>query len=408
MEDRDCARSTTCSIFTIMPMKAPLHRIYFIFVSIIVPLLTAWDISIGFFVVRLEDDELTAQVALGIEPPPKNKSERTPSFLNNNWAESNATTEKSKNRVSDSIYCDSLRLQEKRIHNSQDGISLDVASSMIEPNLLNQAHLVLGKTICHEQGRFRDTSTTAMWNVSNEELLNEWEFKLIYLAIHSFHHQPALLEYNGRKQCKSIESLPPYEYDCKDTKYIVTDLPNKGLGAAFRLSAVAHVLMGIASNRIPLFVSNSPEGPSFLQNKTTLASCPRGDFQCVFLPTTPCSLKIEDLVNGTILEESDARSLRRSGVLAPKIENEAVLIVKSRQTPAIFDKFEDAHRLTRKRIYDRAIVIINEWKASLPHVDYPKLRILTTAAKRILSPDTPKLEHQHYEYGHRYAHLAVS
>jgi hypothetical protein len=255
----------------------------------------------------------------------------------------------------------------------------------------------LGQTFCHDKGRFRATSAQA-WNTSNEELVREWELKLIYLAIHSFHHQPVLKEHQERKACQ--DTLPPYEYQCANAKYIVTDLPNLGMGTVIRLSSVAHVLMGIASDRIPLFIANSPEGPAILQAPWKLASCDRRDLQCVFLPTTPCTLITEDLVNATILEEVDVRSLRQGGLLPNKFDNEKVVIAQARVTPAKYDKLKGIHIAVRKKVHHKVMELIDEWKSSSSDVDQQKLQVLQEAAKRIKTADQPD-PYDHYEYGHR-------
>jgi hypothetical protein len=55
----------------------------------------------------------------------------------------------------------------------------------------------------------------------------------------------------------------------------VSTIPHEGLGASTRLGAVAHILMGIASDRIPLLLANTkPYGPDWLQR-------PYGDWRRV-------------------------------------------------------------------------------------------------------------------------------
>jgi hypothetical protein len=299
-------------------------------------------------------------------------------------------------------FCQDLAqwIDQPRIANSP--LDVETARVAIEPNPIAKIDSLLGETFCHEQGRFRTTSSEAR-NASNTDLVKEWELKLIYLAIHEFHHLPARQEYQQRKSCTgSISDVPPYDYQCADTKYLVTNIPDIGLGAGIRLSAMAHVLMAIASDRIPLFLANTPEGPETLQNPWKLASCDRQDMQCVFQPTTPCVLLASDLVNATVLDEVDARSLRRGGVLPSKFDNDKVLIAQPRISPAKFDQFKGIHGKVRKKLHEKAMALIDEWKSSSSDdLDPQQLHVLEEAARRIRHADEPD-SYDHYTYGHRY------
>jgi hypothetical protein len=280
------------------------------------------------------------------------------------------------------------------------------ARLMLEPNPLGRIGSLLGQTICHEKGSFQHQSSNNYWNASDPQQVYDWELKLLYLAIQDFHHAPARKEHLQRKQqCGEdvVESLPAYDYPCQDAKYIVTALPNIGLGASIRLSAVAHVVMGIASDRIPLFVMNSPEGPMFLQEAYKLASCDRQDFQCVFLPTTPCTVSWTELSNATILDELAARGLKRGGHLDPKYDHDRVVLHRSRIAPAKFDQFKGLHSVIRQKLFDKAMELVEEWnKASIDDSskDPEQYQVFLAAANRIGSRDLPDTQ-DHYTYGHR-------
>ena len=101
------------------------------------------------------------------------------------------------------------------------------------------------------------------------------------------------------------EKFPSYDYQCKDAKFIVTTLPNEGFGATIRPTAVMYVLIGLATDRIPIFVANLSslnddddeddiKEKQFLKEPWNLASCPRKDMQCIFLPTTPCTVATDE------------------------------------------------------------------------------------------------------------------
>jgi hypothetical protein len=227
--------------------------------------------------------------------------------------------------------------------------------------------------------------------------------KLLYLAIQDFHHAPAREEYLTRKKCGLETSNPIYDYPCQDSKYIVTDLPNLGMGASIRLAATVHVLMGIASDRIPLFVIKSPEGPSFLQEAWKLASCDRQDLQCVFLPTTPCTVSWKELANATILDGPAVQELRRNGHLDPKYDPYRVVLHKSLVAPAKSDHFNGIHSVIRRKVFRKAMELVEEWnEVSIDDSssDPEQYQVFLAAANRIQSRDLPDPQ-DHYYYGHR-------
>jgi hypothetical protein len=246
-------------------------------------------------------------------------------------------------------------------------------------------------------------------------------------------HAPARNEYEARKSLSSCPpnnnnnnnnknpslSLPHQDYECPDTKYLVTAIPDQGLGASVRLGVMAHILMGIASDRIPLLLANTntntitkPQhhgdggdgGPDWLQTPWRLVSCPRGDYQCVFMPTTPCTLWAGDLTNATvIMQESEARPLRRTGVMDAKFQKDKVVIVRSVIAPAKMDKFPGMHKVIRIKFHRKAIQLIERYQQQhndASTIDPQKIKVLIKAAKQILVPDAED-PHEHYYYGHR-------
>jgi hypothetical protein len=62
-------------------------------------------------------------------------------------------------------------------------------------------------------------------------------------------------------------------------------------------------MAALISNRTAILIQNtSADVPKFLQKPWKLASCPRQDFQCFFLPTSPCVPTWKDIEQGYILE----------------------------------------------------------------------------------------------------------
>jgi hypothetical protein len=70
-------------------------------------------------------------------------------------------------------------------------------------------------------------------------------------------------------------------------------------------------------------------------------------------------------------------------------------------SPAKQDIFKGIHRTVRKKVHQKVVKLIDEWKASSSDVDQQKLQVLQEAAKRIQTDDQPD-PFNHYEYGHRY------
>jgi hypothetical protein len=179
---------------------------------------------------------------------------------------------------------------------STDGRNLPDHPNRNETNILDQ-------TLCHPQGRFRSATKflpplQQQQQQSYLSILDDWEFRLLYLAIHRLHHQPAMAEYQLRVQhdCFSDSDtstglndnneshggkttttttplqpqlLPPhpYEYECPNAKYLVTALPTLGMGAALRLGAVPAIFMALTTERIPLFIMHAGAEQPFTTTK---------------------------------------------------------------------------------------------------------------------------------------------
>jgi hypothetical protein len=78
-------------------------------------------------------------------------------------------------------------------------------------------------------------------------------FRLIYLGIHLHQHAPAFPEM--QQEYASSSSLPKQDYECKDTKYLVSSLPQVGMGASIRMGVVPTLLAGLAMNRTVVFIN---------------------------------------------------------------------------------------------------------------------------------------------------------
>lgn len=190
-----------------------------------------------------------------------------------------------------------------RVDDDSDFVLRQILSVEEAPLTTALSH-VTERSICHPNGQFRKPSSSVPWNVTNETLVEEWSFRLTYLAIHAWHHAPALEEAKLRKTYNEDDDngISNYDYECLDTKFLVTSMKRTGgMGASYRMGAVAAILMGISTHRVTLFYNNvlvanhthRSSLKSALGEALWLASCPRLDMQCTFLPTTPCTLTLE-------------------------------------------------------------------------------------------------------------------
>jgi hypothetical protein len=208
---------------------------------------------------------------------------------------------------------------------------------IMQPHLLlDQPNIdaVLDQTLCYATGRFRNFSLS--WNSTDPTQIHDWEFRLLYLALHRMLHVAAYPEYQLRKKCGILETgqtlpygLNNFDYECPNAKFLVTVVNTRaGVGTVMRQGVMPSFFMAISSGRIPLFVQSvkGDELNGMLTARFPLASCERGDWQCAFLPTSPCVLTLDELRSATILNEGDLRYLKRRGQVKKAHENVRVLV----------------------------------------------------------------------------------
>jgi hypothetical protein len=131
-----------------------------------------------------------------------------------------------------------------------------------------------------------------MWNASDPAQVHDWQFRLLYLAIHRQSHMAAYPEYQSRQECLQYgakafpHGLKNFDFECPNAKFLVTVLSTMGMGATFRAGAMPSIVMALATGRIPLFVQSVKGNglPKYLTEDFQLASCRRRDLQCFFLP----------------------------------------------------------------------------------------------------------------------------
>ena len=286
-----------------------------------------------------------------------------------------------------------------RISNNAEGMDHNYVSRLMELNLLQHVSKFTDQTICHPKGNFGSGSVPPAkeWNSTDTELVQAWSVKLIYLSIHALLHEPAYEEFRIRKQELERQStsssssspcldLPLFDYECKGAKYLVSNIPSEGLGASVRMGAMGVIMMALATNRIPLFVSNSSYGPEYIVQPWMGSSCTRGDYQCVFHPLTPCTIRQSELLNATVLDWSDVIPIRRDGKIPSKWKNKKILILP---TGAGGFRLLRSLEIVKNRIHNKALQLIFEYSQSTLDNSFEtrrhQLDVLTKAAQSILS-----------------------
>ncbi len=212
----------------------------------------------------------------------------------------------------------------------------------------NGSFHVLDQTMCFPNGRFEAWDELSVLdkdetNDTNSDYLKYLAQRLMYLVIHENQHRPAMNEAMVRRRRANkeeycvrdgekvqmkipLEELPSdvgkYDYECDpDTKYIVADLGHgNGMGRIIQTSAPESIWFGVASKRVVLWNN---------ERKSNFFSCPRRDWQCLFLPMSPCVLTEDDLKNATRLSDYDVKEFRKTGKLPEKYKDVRVIKVRT-------------------------------------------------------------------------------
>ena len=273
-------------------------------------------------------------------------------------------------------------LHGSRWSNADSNLTEDFVYKQIKiPNPLDPAWLMhhSSQTICHAESRFRNPFSTVVWDVTNEKLIDEWEFRLLYMAIHHHQHSPAILEANARQACHNEElQVSKMDYECPSSQFLVSNVVPSGLGISIRKGAVNTILMAIATNRISMFVNNFSGGASFFKTHSHSESCYRGDIQCFFLPSTPCTVLVDDLKNATILPKEGVRNILRQGkIRMPKYADARILAMESILDPL---NHPSMHEMVQRRLHTIALQLIDGIRKS---TQPEQILVLETAAARI-------------------------
>lgn len=256
-------------------------------------------------------------------------------------------------------------LNSPRLSNiNEKGMTLDAVQSLVMDvsplDTVDGSEHVLSQSICLKGSNLLtweddldtsiSTSTTttlsAEEEMMEEDVIKSVTFRLLYLALHDHQHKGArkevLSRYRKEESCiddkkntnvTELESknVGKFDFECPDTKYIVTLIGDIGFGAALRIGAMDPYFLGLVSDRTVLVMNTLSKDiidNGGFNRPLKLAGCERKDMQCVFMPSSPCVITMDDLSKAPNLSPQELKEFRSKGVLQEKYANEKVIIVE--------------------------------------------------------------------------------
>ena len=216
----------------------------------------------------------------------------------------------------------------------------------------NGAKDILSQSVCLPNSTFLNwdyaPKVTSPSSNQPREVIETLASRLMFLAIHEHQFGPARLEamarYNKDKICNDdndhkkymaslqIADVGRFDYECPDTKYLISNIPRDGFGASLRVGMVDPMFIGLVTNRTVLYVTSledSYDVESQFKTPWPLASCPRKDMQCVYMPFSPCVLTKKDIDNGLSLPTENLESARSKGYFGDGYDDAKVLMMTS-------------------------------------------------------------------------------
>jgi len=223
------------------------------------------------------------------------------------------------------------RLSNKNETDMSEELVLSLIMGGMPRDMNNGADDALGQTMCYAQSRIRtwdpleEFQDEAWPSAKSTNHIRYLVYKLLFLAIHENQHRPAkaeaLARYGpDRETSCAPEDVGTFDFQCDpQTKYIVAGLGhNRGMGIIIKTNAVEPFLFSLMTDRVLLWNNLS---------KSNFFSCDRKDWQCLFMPMSPCVLTQEEMKNGTVLSSKELIQFRKEGKLPAHLEDERVIIV---------------------------------------------------------------------------------
>lgn len=277
-------------------------------------------------------------------------------------------------------------------------------------------------SLCHEQSRFlneRWTYFSQSSSINNNNTFDKtvrlWAVRLLYMAIHYHQHRLAIPEAQARfnmrnddncKQQLQQRRIGSFDYECGDAKFIVMPLSGNGLGFNVRVLVASTFVLGLAFDRVVLFLNGAPETTCSDKNTPgcpwVTVSCDRRDFQCFFLPTSPCTVTIPQLLSVETyqLTTEDHRNLVVHHKPPKGHEDDKIWLLTGVNMDTL------AARGTPKSARQRLGKYIDLLLSSVSRGD-PRLSILQAAAKEANVTDPPRPVYNYLAATNKVRHAAV-
>jgi hypothetical protein len=256
-------------------------------------------------------------------------------------------------------------IQGRKDSNNDQSLTPELIETLLEaPRHFQKLSALFRQTICHDHSPLKNLQqqqqqqqqassyTTSLYMQQGAE---EWYQRFFYLAMHWKFHQPALSEYQRRKDCwnnatlysptkqqqqqllldfQANHGIGNFDFECPESKFIVSPVGHIGFGAFINTQVCMTILIAIRTGRIPIFTIQSlypwqkGDTDPWLLAPT---HCARKDLQCYYMSMTPCALLIEDIRNATRygLTRSEQRWLRKNQDIPEKLKHDRVVAINS-------------------------------------------------------------------------------
>lgn len=231
--------------------------------------------------------------------------------------------------------------------NHDEGMTLDSIETLLEaPRHFQKLSALFQETICHDNSPLKQVLEQSP-PVPLEQRAEEWYQRFFYLAMHWKFHQPAVSEFQARKECWNDDNLRlqlqqfqkehgigNLDFECQDSKFVVSPIGHIGFGAFINTQVCLTILIALRTGRIPIFTieslypwQNGDTDPWLLAP----LHCSRKDLQCYYMPTTPCALLLDDIRNATRYgsNQKEQRWLRKNLDIPPDMKQDHVVAINS-------------------------------------------------------------------------------
>lgn len=278
------------------------------------------------------------------------------------------------------IYSESW-LRQSRISN----VEHEDASKVLDS--ITASHELLGKefgkyvspsSLCHPESPFLqpiEPDSKGTNPATPIDSQRRWIIRILYTAIHSLHHGPAVEEAKWRQTNEPPSNIGNYDFECPSERFLVTSVPSAGFGASLRRGTVNALLLGLSLNRTTLFLSNvnSTKITAEIVKPQLLSGCKRADLQCFFLPTTPCVVTTEALENEmVVLPNKEIHHMRTHGILP----NASLASERYIYLPPLTKDYRDfgVKNKSKQAIFSMAQTLVKQYTNSNPQ-DQSSLRM---------------------------------